>query len=171
MTLVEIMLASGISILLLSLMISTMFMVNVAKTEFGAYLDMTNKVRIVLDQMAYGVRQAGQPNRRGIAEAVSGSITAGSTELDYIDVDGVTHSIRLNNGNIEYRRGIGGAWETLMDPNGKTAAFDGTKYSTSLKFSQAVPTSAIIKLALGRLIKGRWYYASASTEIAFRNAG
>ena len=170
MTLPEVMIASMLGVMLLSLVFSTMYMTDVAKKEVGAYLDMTNKMRVVMDRMAYGYRQAGQANRRGIAEAVScGSLPQqGSTQLDYVDINAVTHSIRTNNGNIEYRRGSGGAWVTLLDPNG-SPSFDASQYSTYLNFSQSVTNSVVVKLSLGRLIKGRWYYASASTEIAFRN--
>lgn len=165
----EVMITSGFSTMLITLMVSTGYMIDVAKKEFSSHLDMTNQSRIMLDRMAYGYQQSGQSNRRGIAEAVSATLPS-SSQIDYTDISSVVHSIRLNSGNIEYRRGSLGTWQTLLDPNGTTVAWDSTKYSTSLTFTQTVPTSVVVKLVLGRKIKGRWYYASATTEIAFRNA-
>lgn len=139
-----------------------------ASFEMQTNLKLTNDARLLVEKMAWGVRQAGQVNRRGIAEAVS-AVLPSAGQIDYTDVDGTVHSIRVSSGNVEYRRGAAGAWTKLLDPNG-AAAFDAAKYSTSLKFSQTNPRAVTINLVLGKTVRGRWYYASIATQVAFRNA-
>ncbi len=140
-------------------------MLDSARYQYSTDFELTAKARSALEKMAWGVRDSGQANRRGIAEAVS--VTVSASRIDYTDIQGVAHSIRSNNGNIEYKRG-NAAWQVLLDPNG-APLFDPTQYSTTLTFSQTNPNAVTIFLTIGRQLRGRWHYASLSTQIAFRN--
>lgn len=169
MTLVEMIIATGIfSLLAASIFVFAVFC-KTAMHEMQTNLLLTNQARQLVEKMAWGVRLAGQPNRRGIAEAVSATLPS-AQQIDYVDINGTTHSVRAIGGNIEYRRGAAGAWTTLLDPNGPGVAFDAAQYSTSLQFTQVNPRAVTISLALGKTVRGRWYYASISTQVAFRNA-
>lgn len=169
----ELVTASFISVLLMTSIFSFVSFMSRAKYEYQANVELTNKARLVLEQMVWGTR-AGFSDRKGISEAVSINPILDSTQLSYTDVTGIIHSIRrnaggLNVGNIEYRRGAAGAWITLMDPNG-AAVFDPAKDLTILNFSQTNPRAVLIRLVIGRRINGRFQNASLSTQVAFRNS-
>lgn len=137
-----------------------------AAYERAATVDLTNKARAVVERMIWGVRlDPGTVERRGIIEAASAVVTP--TQIDYTDIDGDTHSIRSNNDRIEYRFD-NGAWTALMDVGG-AQAFDAAQYSTTLRFSQTNPRVVEIRLVVGKTIKGRWQYASVSTQAFLRN--
>ena len=167
-TLVEGMIASMLFLLLAASIFSFGYFCQNASYEAQTNVQLTNEARILVEKMAWGLHQAGQANRRGICEAVSVSFPSAS-QIDYTDINGTVHSVRVNGGNVQYRRGTNGAWQALLKPSG-SAAFDAAQYSTSLNFSQTNPRAVQINLVLGRTIRGRWYYASISTQVAFRNA-
>ncbi len=168
MTLVEVMVASIISGFLIASIVACGYLLNNAKYQYQTNVELTSNARIALEQMVWGVRPSGQPDSRGIAEAVSAVVT--EKQIDFTDVDGSLNSVRQNNGNIEYRRGAGGAWITLLDPNG-AADFDATKYYVDLDFIQNIDSRLVqVNFVLGKSIRGRWYYASLTTQVAFRNA-
>ncbi len=167
MTLVEVMIASVFSVLLMGTIVLSAHLLRNAQYQYQTNIELTKDARVVMDKMIWGVSQTGQPNRRGIIEAVSAVVAA--NQIDYTDISGTVHTLRQNNGNIEYRRGANGAWAVLLDPNG-TPAFDPTKYSTSLSFSQTNSKAVTINLTLGKTIKGNWYYVSLSTQASFRNS-
>ncbi|MGH7198097.1 MAG: PulJ/GspJ family protein [Candidatus Omnitrophota bacterium] len=166
-TVVEVMFASMIAVMLFGGIYQVVFVIDRARYEQATNIDLTTRAHQVLDKMILGIRQAGTSDRRGLNEAILATVTA--TQIDYTDTNAVVHSIRLDNGNIEYRRGAAGAWVLYFDPNG-ALAYDPAVYSTSLAFSQTNPRAVKIDLVLGRQIKGRWHYASFSTQASFRNA-
>lgn len=159
MTLVEMLFAAAISVLLLSSIVAFGFLVQKAKAEYQANVEITTDARTVLEQMVWGRHLGGQANRRGIIEAVTATVSL--RQIDYTDVDGTTHSVRQNGGNIEYRRGTIGAWKALSN-------LDTTRYSTDLRFTQTNPRAVQVQLVFGKNVKGVWRYASLSTQIAFR---
>ncbi len=161
MTLVETLFAGAISILLLSSIAAFGFLVQKAKVEYQANVEITTDARTVLEQMIWGRRLGGQVNRRGVIEAVTATVAL--RQVDYTDIDGTTHSIRQNGGNIEYRRGTMGGWTVLSN-------LDPARYSTDLRFSQTNPRAVQIRLILGKNMKGVWHYASLSTQVSFRGA-
>lgn len=167
MTAVEVLVGASITIWVLGTLVFCTYLLDNSREQYSAQVDLTTKARRVVEEMVWGQKQVGIANRRGIAEAVSATISA--TQIDYMDINNVQHSLRSNNGNIEYRRTAGGNWVTLLDPNGQ-AAYDATQYLTNLNFSQTVPNVVDIKLVLGKKFRGRWSYGSISTQVAFRNA-
>ncbi len=170
MTLPEVLMASVFALLLTGSVFAFANFLNYSKWEYAANLELSNDARVILEKMVFGAKQAGQVNRRGVIEAVSGTINS-TTQFTYVDMSGVQHSLRLNNGNIEYQPGVNAAWTTLLDPNG-AAAYDPTSYTTSLRFLQpANPNSVQVQVVVGKRQKtsGRWNYGSASTQVFFRN--
>jgi hypothetical protein len=167
MTIVELMIGSTLSVLLMGTILLSIFLLKNAQYQYQTNVELTQNTRVVMEQMIWGIIEQGQANRRGIIEAVSATVSPG--QIDYTDTNAVVHSIRQNNGNIEYRRGAAGMWTTLLDPNGQLA-FDPAQYSTSLSFAQTNPRAVTINLTLGKNIRGRWHYASLSTQVAFRNS-
>jgi Tfp pilus assembly protein PilV len=142
---------------------------NNAQYEYQSNVELTNDARQIVDRLVWGQKLTTSANRRGIAEAVTGTIVS-PTQFSYNDVNGTVHTVRLNNGNIEYQRGTGQTWNTLLDPNG-ALAYDPSKYTTSISFTQpATANSVLLKVSVGKSILGRWYYGSASTEVFYRNA-
>lgn len=163
----EILVVCVLMTILSSALLFTVSLIQEAAYERAATVELTNKARAVVEEMIWGIRpNAGTVNRRGIIEA-TGAVVA-PTQIDYTDVDGDTHSIRSNNDRIEYRLN-GGAWTALMDASG-AAAFDATQYSTTLSFTQVNPQAVSIRLVVGKTVRGRWQYASISTQASFRNA-
>lgn len=139
-----------------------------AQYEYQSNVELTNDARLVLEKMVWGLNITGQAQRRGIAEAASGTITS-PTQFDYTDKDGAAHSVRVNSGNIEYRYG-GSAWRELLDANG-AAAYNANNYTVSLEFSQPeVPDSVNVRVVVGKRILSRWFYGSAATQVFYRNA-
>jgi hypothetical protein len=170
MTLAELMMASTFALFLTAGMFSFASFFTNAQYEYQSHVELTNDSRMIIEQMAWGKKEAGVANRRGIAEAVTGTIVS-ATQFRYTDLNGVQHTIRLNNGTIQYQRGSGGTWLDLLDPNG-TAAYDATKYTTSLSFTTpANPNSVIVRVVVGKKILSKWYYGSTSTQVFYRNAG
>ncbi len=169
MTVTELLVAATFSLFLtMSVFAFTSFMGN-AQNEYKSNVELTNDARLIIERLVWGHKLSTSANRRGIAEAVSGTIVSAS-QFSYVDVNATTHTIRLNNGNIEYQRGAGQPWTTLLDPNGG-AAYDATKYTTDLIFTQSTnPNSVLVKVIVGKNLLGRWYYGSASTQIFYRNA-
>lgn len=155
--------------LLLTLFASSSMMLN-ASHEYRRNVKLVNDARVAIDKIVWGTRAAGVANRRGIAEAVTSTVVINPTQIDYQDKDGVSHTYRLNNGNIEYKR-ANGAYETIYDANGALAN-NAAVNKTDLKFTQDVANVnyVTIDLILGEQISGRWYYASLSTKVAFRNS-
>lgn len=167
-TLIEVVFASMIAVLLFGGIYQVVFVINQARYEQAVNIDLTTRAHQIVDKMILGIRQTtGTTDRRGLNEAISATVTA--TQVDYTDISAVVHSIRLDNGNVEYRRGAAGAWTLYFDPNG-ALAYDPAVYSTSLVFSQTNPRSVKIELVLGTQLRGRWHYASFSTQASFRNA-
>jgi hypothetical protein len=169
MTFLECLAALSISVFILASIFSFVVLFSRLQYEYEINIKLTNDARQVIDKLVWGTRAAGQPQRRGISEASQAVVAA--NQIDYVDAEGVTHTVRSSNGNIEYRRGTTGAFKTLLDPNG-TPAFDPSVYSTSLTFSQANgnPRTVAINLIMGKRLQGRWYYASLSTTVFFRNS-
>ncbi|OGW82569.1 MAG: hypothetical protein A3C47_04360 [Omnitrophica bacterium RIFCSPHIGHO2_02_FULL_51_18] len=167
MTLVETMVAGALSVVLLGSVFFCNYLLERSGYEYSTNIEITTKARQVVEQMVWGKNVVGTANRRGIAEARTAVITP--TQIDYMDVDGIQHSVRQNNGNIEYRRTAGGTWSILLDPNGQPA-YDPTKYTTNLSFTQTTPDAVVVRLVLGKNFRGRWHYGSISTQVAFRNA-
>ncbi|MCG3177094.1 MAG: hypothetical protein MOGMAGMI_02060 [Candidatus Omnitrophica bacterium] len=166
-TLPEILVVCVLMTILSSAMLLTVSLIQEATYERAATVELTNKARAVVEEMVWGIRTgAGVVDRRGIIEATGAVVTP--NQIDYDDIDGDTHSIRLNNDRIEYRLN-GGAWTALMDASG-AAAFDATQYTVTLNFTQPVPNAVQIRLVVGKTVQGRWQYASISTQASFRNA-
>lgn len=177
MTLSELLVASTFAILLTAAVFAFTSFFNYAQYEYQSNVELTNDARQIVEKMVWGHKLAASANRRGIAEAKDGTIVS-PTQFEYTDRDDTKHTLRLSNGNIEYQRGAGGAWTTLLDPNG-AAAYDATKYTTSVVFSQPTnPNSVQVKVIVGKYINngknivnpGRWYYGTASTQVFYRNA-
>ncbi len=169
MTAAELLVASTISVFLtLGLFAFASFVQN-AKHEYQSNIELTNNARSILEKMVWGHRATGQATRRGIAEAVTGTIVSAS-QFQYTDIAGVQHTLRVTSGSIEYQRGSGATWVTLLDPNG-AAAYDATKYTTSLVFTAPVnPNSVNVRVVVGKKILDRWYYGSAASQVFYRNA-
>ena len=170
MTITELLVASTFTLFLTAAVFSFASFFNNAQYEYQSNVELTNDARLLIEKMAWGPKLSTSANRRGIAEAVSGTIVS-PTQFSYADISGTTHTLRWNSGNIEYQRGSGGAWNTLLDANGSTVAYDATKYTTTVNFTQ--PTNAnsvLVKVIVGKNILGRWYYGSAATQIYYRNA-
>jgi hypothetical protein len=169
MTLTELLVASTFGLLLTSGVFAFASFFTNAQYEYQSHVELTNNARLVLEKMVWGSKVLGQANRRGIAEAAAGTITS-ATQFDYTDLNGTLHTVRLNNGNVEYRFGAGGAWGTLLDANG-AASYDPTKYTMSLAFTQPLnPNSVNVRVVVGKKILEKWYYGSASTQVFYRNA-
>lgn len=168
MTLPELMVAATYATLMMtSLYAFASFFAN-AKFEYQANVEVTNLARKAIDKMVWGSRLPGEVERRGIAEAASGTINS-STQFTYTDLSAQSHIVRLNSGDIQYQRN-GGAWQTLLDPNGN-AAYDSTKVSTSLEFTQPANLNSVdVRVVVGKKIMNRWYYGSAETTVFYRNA-
>ncbi len=166
MTLIELMTVSVISAFLVMGLVGSVLLTNTAHYEYKTQIKLNNDARKAVDRMVWGRRDAGAANRRGISEAVSAVVNP--AQIDYTDINAVVHSFRQNGGNIQYRNGAAGAWQTVFqhDPN---AAFDATQQSTNLSFTQNNPNAVQINLVLGQRVQGRWHYASFSTQVAFRN--
>lgn len=169
MTLIELLMASVFSLFLTAGVFAfSSFFAN-ARYEYQSHVELTNDARLVLEKMVWGEKITGQANRRGISEAVVGAITS-QTQFDYTDLNGAQHTIRLNSGNIEYRYGSAGVWNTLLDANG-AAPYDPAKYTMSLEFTQPVnPNSVNVRVVVGKKILERWHYGSAATQVFYRNA-
>lgn len=169
MTAAELLVASVISVFLTLGLFSFASFVQNSKHEYQSNIELTNDARSILEKMVWGHRASGQATRRGIAEAVSGTIVSAS-QFQYTDVSGVAHTLRVTSGTIEYQRGTGAAWTSLLDPNG-AAAYDATKYSTSLIFTTPTnPNSVNVRVVIGKKILSKWYYGSASSQVFYRNA-
>ena len=168
MTLPEVVMAAAIGIFLSIGVFAFAAFFQRAQYEYQSNIQLTNDARLVLEKMIWGENISGQVNRRGIAEAAAGVITS-PTRFDYTDQDGVAHSVRLNNGSIEYQYGASG-WKTLLDPN-YGLANDSNEYTVSLEFTApVVPNSVNIEVVVGRRMTDRWYYGSTSTQVFYRNA-
>lgn len=169
MTVTELLVASTFTLFLTAGTFSFASFFSNAQYEYQSNVELTNDARQLIEKMVWGPRISGQANRRGIAEAASGTIVS-ATQFRYNDISGTQHQLRWNSGNIEYQRGSGGAWNTILDANG-TAAYDATKYTTTVNFTQpANANSVLVKVVVGKSILGRWYYGSASTQVFYRNA-
>lgn len=170
MTLTELLVASTFGLLLTSGVFAFSSFFTNAQYEYQSHVELTNDARIVLEKMVWGEKIAGNANRRGIAEAASGTITS-ATQFDYTDVSGAAHTLRLNSGNVEYRYGSGGAWRTLLDANGSSVSYDPSRYTMSLAFTQPTnPNSVNVRVVVGKKILSKWYYGSATTQVFYRNA-
>lgn len=173
MTLTELLVASTFGLWLTAGVFAFGSFFTNAQYEYQSHVELTNDARLILEKMVWGYRDSGQANRRGIAEAVSGTIVS-ATQFRYTDVSGVQHTIRLTSGTIEYQRGSGGSWTTLLDPNG-SAAYDASKYTTSLSFTAPTnPNSVNVRVVVGKRIRNnntnKWFYGSAGTQVFYRNA-
>ncbi len=169
MTVTELLVALTFSLFLTAAVYSFASFFNNAQYEYQSNVELTNDARQIIEKMVWGHKLAASANRRGIAEAVTGTIVS-PTQFSYSDVNGTTHTLRWNSGNIEYQRGNGQAWSTLLDANG-ALAYDATKYTTTVNFSQPTnPNSVLVKVIVGKNILGRWYYGSAATQVFYRNA-
>ena len=167
MSLVELMFGVGIFILLIAGLFAFNFQFEQMHYQFQIDGKQTNYVRSVIEQIIWGPRADTVVERRGVWTANSMTVNS-ANQISYTDTSGVIHNVRQNGQNIEYRR-AGGAWFTLYDPNG-VSPDDASRYSTSLTFTQtAQPTVIQIDLVLGQKLFGRWYYASMSTDAAYRN--
>lgn len=141
---------------------------NTAEHTYEVNTRLVSDARLVVEKLCWGVRPTlQQADRRGIAEAVSAVVS--TSQIDYTDIAGTARSIRENDGNVEYREGTSGAWTVWLNPSGGFP-FDPALYSTQLRFSQTHPRAVTVNLVLGRKIKGKWYYASVSTQVFFRNS-
>lgn len=167
------MVAASISVFILTSVLSFVYFFKQAQYEYQTKVKLTNDARLIIDKLVWGVKQAGVAERRGISEAVRilPLPVAGASQLDYFDVDGTQHTIRYNNGNIQYRRGVNGAYITLLDPNG-TPGFDPNVNSVNILFLQPASNArlVIVNIILGQTLQGRWYYASLSTQVFLRNS-
>ena len=169
MTMVELLVASTFAVLLTSGIYAFASFFTNAQYEYQSHVELTNDARLVLERMVWGNKLSTQANRRGIAEAATGTIVS-ATQFRYNDKDGAQHTLRLNSGNIEYQYGTAGTWNTLLDANG-TAAYDATKYTMSLAFTQPVnPNSVNVRVVVGKKILSKWYYGSAATQVFYRNS-
>ncbi len=169
MTAAELVIAVFVSLFLTLGLFSFSSFFNQVQHEYNANIRLTNDARIVMEQLVWGYRAAGQTTRHGIAEATSGTIV-NANEFRYTDVSAIQHTIRLNNGRVEYQRGVSAAWTTLLDVNGSEAQ-DATKYSTQVVFSQPVNANSVnLQVVVGKNILGKWHYGSASTQVYFRNS-
>lgn len=122
-----------------------------------------------MEKMVWGFRAAGQTERRGIAEASTGTIVS-VNEFRYLDTSGTQHTLRLNNGVVEYQRGSAGVWTEILDING-SEAHDPAKYSTQIRFTQPANVNSVnIQVVVGKKILDKWQYGSASTQVYFRNS-
>lgn len=167
MVLVELMMAGVFCVLLTAGTFAFASFFRQAQHEYRSHVELTNDARIVLEKMVWGEKVVGQAERRGIAEAASGTITS-PTQLDYTDRSGVQHTLRLNGDDIEYRLGSAGAWRTILDPGGSG---DPAQYTTSLAFVQPLtPNSVEVRVVVGKKILDKWYYGSVSTHVFYRNA-
>lgn len=170
MTVAEILVASAFGLFLTAGVVAFASFFERSQHEYRTTVELTNDARLVMERMVWGAKLAGQTNRRGIAEAVSGSIVS-PTQFQYTDVDGAVHSLRVNSGTVEYQYGSAGAWNTLLDPNGASRSYDANMYTTSLSFTQpANNNSVVVRVVIGRKILDRWHYGSSSTQVFYRNA-
>ena len=168
MTITELLVASAFGLYLTAGVFAFSSFFTNAQYEYQSHIELTNDARLVLDKMVWGDKLAGQANRRGIAEASTGTLTSAS-QFDYTDVSGVAHTIRLNGGNIEYRYGAAGTWQTLLDANG-SPVYDPTKYTMSLAFTQPANPNSVNVRVVGKKILSKWYYGSVATQVFYRNA-
>ena len=169
LTITELLVASTFTLFLTAGVFAFSSFFSNAQYEYQSNVELTNDARQLIEKMAWGPKLAGVANRRGIAEARSGTIVS-PTQFSYADISGTTHTLRWNAGTIQYQRGAGGAWTTLLDANG-AAAYDATKYTTTVNFTQPVNVnSVLVKVIVGKNILGRWYYGSAATQIYYRNS-
>ena len=169
MMLTELLVASTFGLLLTAGVFAFTSFVGNARQEYQSNVELTNDARQIIEKLVWGHKLAASADRQGIAEAVSGTIVS-ANQFSYRDVNTTVHTIRWNSGNIEYQRGAGQAWTTLLDPNG-AAAYDATKYTTNIVFTQPnTANSVLVKVIVGKSILGRWYYGSASTQVFYRNA-
>ena len=165
----ELLVALTFSLFLTLVVYSFSSFMNNAQYEYQSNVELTNDARQIIEKLVWGHKLAASADRQGIAEAVSGNINS-ANQFSYSDVNATVHTIRWNNGNIEYQRGAAQAWTTLLDPNGG-AAYDATKYTTNIVFTQPnTANSVLVKVIVGKSILGRWYYGSASTQVFYRNA-
>ena len=134
MTAAELVVAVFISMFLTLGLFSFTTFFNQVQHEYNANIRLTNDARIIMEKMVWGFRAAGQTERRGIAEASTGTIVS-ANEFRYLDISGTQHTLRLNGGVVEYQRGSGGAWTELLDING-SEVHDPSKYSTQIRFTQ-----------------------------------
>lgn len=167
MTLVELIFAIAIFFILSIGIFAFNYQFEKMRYEFQTNGKLTNQTRSVMEEIVWGIRPDESVERRGVWTANGLTITS-ATQIAYTDTSGVTHRLRQNGQNIEYERGTS-PWITLYDPNGVLAG-DASRYSTSLNFAQtAQPTVIQIQLVLGQKMYGRWYYASLSTNVDYRN--
>ncbi len=170
MTLTELLVASGFCLMLTAGVFAFASFFTNAQYEYQSHVELTNDARLVLERMVWGNKISTQANRRGIAEAATGTIVS-ATQFRYFDRDGAQHTLRLNSGNIEYQYGSAGAWNTLLDANGSSLAYDATKYTMSLAFTAPVnPNSVNVRVVVGKKILSKWYYGSATTQVFYRNS-
>lgn len=168
MTLIEMTAGIGIFFVLCSGMFSFNYQFDKMRYEFQINLQLTNHMRSVIEEIIWGPRPDTTVERRGVWTANALTINS-PTQITYTDTSGVAHGIRQNGQNIEYQRGTN-PWITVYDANGASAD-DPSRYSTSLIFSPtAQPTVVQIRLVLGQKMYGRWYYASMSTNVDYRNS-
>ena len=167
MTLVELMVGLNIFFILCEGIYAFNYAFDKMRYEFQTNTKMTDRMKSVTEQIIWGARADSAVERRGVWTANSVTLVS-ANQISYTDTSGITHQIRQNGQNIEYKRGTA-AWIKLYDPNG-TLGDDVNQYSTNLTFSAtALPTVIRIRLVLGQKIYGRWYYASLSTNAAYRN--
>lgn len=169
MTLVETMVGVGIFFSMCGGMYAFNYQFDRMRYEFQTNGKQTNSLRSLMEQIVWGNRADNTVERRGVWTANTLTINS-PTQITYTtDASTVTHSVRQNGQNIEYQRN-GGAWFTLYDPNGALPD-NASQYFTSLTFTQtALPTVIQIRLVLGEKLYGRWYYASMSTNVDYRNS-
>ncbi len=166
MTLVEVMHAAVLFIILgLALLLCTSAFSRMSK-KFSSDITLTNEARVVLGKMVWGNALPGEGVGRHGLWAANGVTLVGTTRVNYTDTAGATRTFRLNGQNIEFVDRTG-TTRQLYDPNGAAAPDPGT-YSTDLAFSNS-GNVVQIDLILGRNVRGKWNYASASTQVALRN--
>lgn len=140
-----------------------------AQHEYQADVELTNLSRQCLEKLVWGHKSSSQPNRRGIAEARSGQVIA-ADHFRYTDISGNSHELRLNAGTVEYWNEADGSWETVLDPNGSMPN-DPLSYALGLLFADtSQPNAVVIKIVIGKNLRGSWHYGSATTTVFFRNA-
>lgn len=126
-------------------------------------MELIQQAQTTLDKMVWGY---GDP-RKGIYDATSLTFTS-PTQLDYDDLDGDSHTIRLDDQAVEYS-GSNDDPRTYFDPNGEEYDDNAEDTSTDLTFTQIGTKTVQIDLVLGKRVQGRWLYASLSTKVFCRN--
>jgi hypothetical protein len=168
MTLTEVVFTAAILAMLVLSITASAHMINVSKYDTRSNSLVTDSARLLMDRMVWGRRAPAGASRMAISEATNLTFDSAS-QLSFRQGTATWHSIRQNGLNIEYRPDANAAWQTIYDPDG-AGANDTSHYSTSLSFSQTTPNAVIINLRLGTMYRGRWYYASSSTQVFLRNA-